>query len=522
MKRRAIAAALLLLAGASAGEAQIVFVFETVLQKGDVIPGVGAVTTIDNLAVNDHGAWLVEADTDHSNTNADAVIIQNGALYLREDQPLPRPPGSRLDTFDSVRLNNHGHSGWNFFLSGTSGSLDDSGIYYDTTLVIQESDISTAPGFTPGTPYIGFFETHINDAREILIVASVDDPAIATSVDRALVIAMVDSVGDLLSETLLAMEGDTLPGQSEGITDFGTGPHESAFNDSGDVLFFADLTGATTTDGVIYRNLTLLAQEGSPSPLPGRNYETLSSRGLDLNNQGGYVFKANLDGSTADDEAIVKNNTILAREGGTMPGIAPYLLTSFGTGSGPVQIGDNGKVVWFGDWDDPNTNIDTGLFLDSVLIVQEGVTMVGDDLIDEIASGQDAFDLSPSGRWLLFEVTFTNGNNAAVLLDLTDPTSVTEASDLVSPAVLQAAPNPFASGTTIRFGLTERETVSLRVYDVRGRLVSVLADGAFSAGEHVVSWNGRDDRGRTASAGTYFVRLRTADESRSFRLVRVR
>ncbi|MFH1680818.1 MAG: T9SS type A sorting domain-containing protein [Candidatus Eisenbacteria bacterium] len=522
MKRAAIAAALLLLLTAGAGEAQILIIFETVVEEGDLIPGVGAVTTIDNLAVNDNFRWLVEADTDHPNTDADAVIIRNDTLYLREDQPLSQPPGATLNTFDAVRLNNDGHSGWNFFLSGTSGSNDDSGIYYDTTLVIQESDVSTAPGFSPGTQYIGFFETHINDNREILIVASVEDTAVASTVDRALVIAEVDALGNLLSETLIAMEEDTLAGQSEGIVDFGTGPHQTAFNNNGEALYFADLTGATTTDGVIYLNHQLIAQEGSPAPVAGRNYELLSSRGLDVNNGGGHVFKANLDGNTADDEIIVKNGGVLAQEGGTMPDIAPYLFTSFGTTSGPIQIGDNGKVVWFGDWNDPNTDFDTGLFLDSVLIIQEGVTMVDTDLIDEISSGQDAFDMSPSGQWLLFEVTFVNGNNAAVILDLTDPTAVATTTDLVAPAVLRAAPNPFSSETVVRFGLTERENVDLRVYDVRGRLVAVLADEAFPAGEHRVTWNGRDEGGRAAAAGTYFVRLKTADQSRSFRIVHVR
>lgn len=44
------------------------------VQKGDVVTGVGTVTRIDNLAVNDDGSWIVEADTDHPNFDMDGVL----------------------------------------------------------------------------------------------------------------------------------------------------------------------------------------------------------------------------------------------------------------------------------------------------------------------------------------------------------------------------------------------------------------------------------------------------------------
>ena len=34
------------------------------VQDGDVVPGVGAVTSIQNLAVDSAGSWIVEVDTD--------------------------------------------------------------------------------------------------------------------------------------------------------------------------------------------------------------------------------------------------------------------------------------------------------------------------------------------------------------------------------------------------------------------------------------------------------------------------
>ena len=389
--------------------------------EGDTVPGVGLVTRVDNLAVNDLGQWLIEADTDFANTDQDQVLLRGAAagpftLYLREDDPLPAPAGARIDSFDSINLNNAANSGWNFFLDGTSGSNDDSGIFFDTTLVIQESDVSTAPQFTPGTPYIGFFDAKINNSGQILIVASIDDPNIPTTVDRALV--RVDDPTGAFAETALFIEGDQLlPGRF--VADFGTNPHQSAFNDNADVMYFADLDGSTLDDGTIWLNDTLLAREGSPSPVPARNYQTLSSKSLDLSNAGEYVFKADLDGGTDDDFVIVRNGSVLIREGDSLPDVAPYRFTSFGTG--PVQIDDHGNVLWFGDWDDPNTDVDTGLFLNDELIVQEGVTTVGGLVVDTVGGGQDAFMLSGSGEWIVFEATLAGGIDGAFLIQVFDP-----------------------------------------------------------------------------------------------------
>jgi hypothetical protein len=430
---RSLLAIILALVVVPPAQAGVTFLLNPVAVEGDNVAGVGNITTIDNLAVNDPGTWLVECDTDFANTDQDGVLLRNDAVQLREDQSLAAPVGSRLDTFDSVNLNNAGHSGWNFFLAGTSGLSDDSGIFFDATLVFQEGFISTSPGFTPGTPYIGFFEAKNNDSDELMIVASIDDPAIATTVDRALVRLRLTAAGALISETVLAKEGDLLPGQTETVFDFGTGPHLSAFNDSGDILYFADLNGNTVTDGVLYRNLTLVAQEGGPSVVGGRNYETLSSRAVDLNDVGDIVFKANLDGGTTDDELIVKNGAVFVREGGTLPAIAGFAFTAFGVTTGPVQVDNLGNVLWFGDWNDPDTNKDTGLFWNDQLIIKEG-DQIGAFTLDEISNGEEAFKISDDGHWIIFEGTFLGGLSAAIIVEVIDATVPVRISDFAAAA----------------------------------------------------------------------------------------
>ncbi len=80
-------------------------------------------------------------------------------------------------------------------------------------------------------------------------------------------------------------------------------------------------------------------------------------------------------------------------------------------------------------------------------------------------------------------------------------------------------PNPFNPKTEIRFALPEARPIDCDVYDASGRLVRILArDAAHAAGLHGLVWDGRDDAGRTVSAGTYVYRLRAGGDRAMGRL----
>ncbi|MBK6942060.1 MAG: hypothetical protein IPH13_17920 [Planctomycetes bacterium] len=388
----------------------------TVVIEGQSVNGVGLVTAVDNLAVNSLGQFLVEADTDNANTNADTVVVDASGLRFQEGQVLLLPAGATLDSFDALTLNDAGNAAWNLFIAGTTTSTD-SGIYFNDTLTLLESTISTATAFTAPTPYIGFFETKFNNNGQVLVVASVDDPAIASTVDRALVIFDVDPVGTLLGESVVAKEGDVLAGQTAPVADFGTGPHNFAFSDGGDSMFFADTTDATTVDGNVYVNNTLLAREGSPSPIAARTWLSLSSSRMDLSPNGQhYVYTGQLSAPTTDDQLVVRDGVKFIQEGDSLPDIAPFLFTAFGTGG--IRITDSGDVVWIGDWDDPNTAQDVGLFYNHKLLVQEGVTQINGQAVESISTVQDDLSISSNGRYILFEATLVGGLNGAFLIDL--------------------------------------------------------------------------------------------------------
>jgi hypothetical protein len=86
---------------------------------------------------------------------------------------------------------------------------------------------------------------------------------------------------------------------------------------------------------------------------------------------------------------------------------------------------------------------------------------------------------------------------------------------------LRVQPNPFARRTSVRFDLAEPSTAELTVFDAAGRRLATLVQGERPAGSHVTIWDGRDASGRTAPAGTYFLRLTVGETTRTSRAVRV-
>jgi len=77
----------------------------------------------------------------------------------------------------------------------------------------------------------------------------------------------------------------------------------------------------------------------------------------------------------------------------------------------------------------------------------------------------------------------------------------------------QNYPNPFNPETEIRFDIPRAGEVELAVFNILGQEVRRLAEGDMAAGNHRVTWDGRDDAGRAVSSGIYFYRLKTGETS---------
>ena len=85
-----------------------------------------------------------------------------------------------------------------------------------------------------------------------------------------------------------------------------------------------------------------------------------------------------------------------------------------------------------------------------------------------------------------------------------------------------AAPNPFNPWTSIRFVLARPARVRLLIFDVSGAQVRNLADRMLPAGEHHITWDGKNDHGRELASGAYFYRLEADREVLAKKLILLR
>ncbi|MBK8845919.1 MAG: T9SS type A sorting domain-containing protein [Bacteroidetes bacterium] len=83
-----------------------------------------------------------------------------------------------------------------------------------------------------------------------------------------------------------------------------------------------------------------------------------------------------------------------------------------------------------------------------------------------------------------------------------------------NPYGLQIAPNPITNTTSISFTLEQSQKVSLKVVDLNGRLMKVLADNLFEDGEHSIEWSVED-----VNSGIYFLQIQTAEYSKTEKLI---
>lgn len=87
---------------------------------------------------------------------------------------------------------------------------------------------------------------------------------------------------------------------------------------------------------------------------------------------------------------------------------------------------------------------------------------------------------------------------------------------------LRVHPNPFNPATQIHFDLPSAGLVSLRIFDVNGRLVREWREDQRAAGEHVILWDGRDQAGQEAASGIYVSQIIFGGEQQMAKMTLVR
>jgi len=75
----------------------------------------------------------------------------------------------------------------------------------------------------------------------------------------------------------------------------------------------------------------------------------------------------------------------------------------------------------------------------------------------------------------------------------------------------QNFPNPFNLSTTIEYYLPRASMVTLDIYDILGRNLKTIDDGAKKSGPQKTIWDGTDSEGKPVASGVYFYRLKAGE-----------
>jgi hypothetical protein len=88
-------------------------------------------------------------------------------------------------------------------------------------------------------------------------------------------------------------------------------------------------------------------------------------------------------------------------------------------------------------------------------------------------------------------------------------------------ALYQAQPNPANPSATIRYTIAEKGRVSLRIFDVGGRLVRTLVDEMQTPAEAAfeVVWDGMNEQGQRVGSGVFLYQIDAPGFSSAKKLV---
>jgi len=95
--------------------------------------------------------------------------------------------------------------------------------------------------------------------------------------------------------------------------------------------------------------------------------------------------------------------------------------------------------------------------------------------------------------------------------------SVGNASKKDASSNLKIAPNPVSSSAIFSFSLPAAGKVSLKIFDMNGRLINAVAEKVFAAGEHQLKWDATNVR-----AGIYILKMQAGNYAETKKVIVVR
>ena len=106
-------------------------------------------------------------------------------------------------------------------------------------------------------------------------------------------------------------------------------------------------------------------------------------------------------------------------------------------------------------------------------------------------------------------------------MDGTDSTSVSinEIDYILENYLLINYPNPFNPSTEILYKIPKDDYISIVIFNLKGNKVMSLVDDYQSAGMYAIHWNGKNEQGKSVSAGMYIYSLQAGSYRQTKKMV---
>ncbi len=85
--------------------------------------------------------------------------------------------------------------------------------------------------------------------------------------------------------------------------------------------------------------------------------------------------------------------------------------------------------------------------------------------------------------------------------------------------LLSNYPNPFNPVTNIAYSINETGNVTIDVYNLKGQLVKSLVNEVIETGDHIVTWNGRDNSNKSVASGVYFYKMQSSNYTATKKMI---
>ena len=152
------------------------------------------------------------------------------------------------------------------------------------------------------------------------------------------------------------------------------------------------------------------------------------------------------------------------------------------------------------------------------------VSGTGSEMLAGDLNGDGAADLVVLGRVQSGRYKGPTKGGAFVFINQNSPPTAVAVESAAPLAFVLGAnyPNPFNPATTIPLSVPDgAEAADVAIYNLLGQLVRQVWSGPLAAGEHRLTWDGRDGQGQPVASGAYLYRVRVDDQLRTRKMVKL-